>query len=123
MRIVTPRFTTIDRARARRHRQGDRPGASRPWVPAVAAGLCALIGALDVADALTPGYVDRVRWLAGYLPGTLSHAAVAATMVTGVLLLLLSHGLRRRKRRAWVAVVGLLALSPKFRDLRAVICL
>lgn len=80
-------------------------------MPAVAAGLCALIGALDVADALTPGYVDRVRWLAGYLPGTLSHAAVAATMVTGVLLLLLSHGLRRRKRRAWVAVVGLLALS------------
>lgn len=80
-------------------------------MPTVAAVLCAVIGAVDVADALVHGFFTKVRWVTAYLPGALTHAAVAATTVTGILLLLLSRALRRRKRRAWLAVVTLLAAS------------
>ena len=45
------------------------------------------------------------------LPGSLNNVARGATLITGLLLLMLAHGLRRRKRRAWRAVVGLLAFT------------
>lgn len=46
--------------------------------------------------------------LAEVLPGALGPFAAALSLSTGVLLLLLAHGLRRRKRRAWRAAVALL---------------
>ena len=45
------------------------------------------------------------------IPGALSHSAAALTLVLGVLLILLARALRRRKRRAWRAIVVLLAVS------------
>jgi lysyl-tRNA synthetase, class II len=92
-------------------RSSNRPRPARNWVPALVALLCALTGVIDVASALTPQLHDRMRTLTEYVPGALTHAAVAATVITGILLLLLSHALRRRKRRAWLAAVGLLAAS------------
>jgi lysyl-tRNA synthetase class 2 len=49
--------------------------------------------------------------LAEVLPGALGPFAAALAISTGVLLLLLAHGLRRHKRRAWRAAVVLLPLG------------
>ena len=63
----------------------------------------------------------------GVLPGVVT-VSVAASVLTGVTLLALGHGLRRRKRRAWRAVVALLAVSTlaalvRFSPLQVVISL
>lgn len=84
---------------------------SLAWVPRLAGTACLLIGLMDVASAATLGMAARVHEIGRLLPGVLSNAAAAATVATGVLLVLLAQALRRRKRRAWRAVVGLLALS------------
>src|SRR4051794_11421779 len=83
----------------------------RQWVPAVAGWLSFLVGLMDVVGALLPEWHRRMVRIDEYVPGVASNAARTATLVAGLLLLLLSHGLRRRKRRAWRAVVGLLAFT------------
>jgi lysyl-tRNA synthetase class 2 len=80
-------------------------------VPRVAGLLTYAAGLLDLASALTPAEHGRVKELTTYVPGAFTHAATAATVVSGLLLLMLAHSLRRRKRRAWRAVVTLLAAS------------
>src|SRR5262249_4160832 len=44
-------------------------------------------------------------------PGTLVSLTRTTDIIIGLLLLMLSHALRRRKRRAWAAVMALLALG------------
>jgi len=88
-------------------------------VPAVASWLSMLIGVADIAGQLVPGLPERYPQLArglhkisGVVPGTgLATAAHIAGLIIGLLLLMLSHGLRRRKRRAWQAVMALLAAN------------
>jgi lysyl-tRNA synthetase class 2 len=87
------------------------PAGSRAWVPRVAGLLTYFAGLLDLASALTPAEHSRVKELTTYVPGAFTHAATAATVVSGLLLLMLAHSLRRRKRRAWRAVVALLGAS------------
>jgi lysyl-tRNA synthetase class 2 len=87
------------------------PPVRRRWVPVVAGYGCFAIGLLNIASALTAEQSSRIKALTAVVPGALTHAASAATLVSGVLLLLLAHALRRRKRRAWRAVVTLLSLS------------
>jgi len=78
-----------------------------------------LIGLADIAGQLVPGLPERYPRLAqelhkinGVVPGTgLANAARTAGIIIGLLLLMLSHGLRRRKRRAWQAVMLLLAVN------------
>ncbi|MCX3063257.1 phosphatidylglycerol lysyltransferase domain-containing protein [Streptomyces beihaiensis] len=87
---------------------GPRPEA----VPTLIARACALVGLLDVAAGVFPRF--RRSWMhtvAEVLPGTLGPYAAALALSSGVLLLLLAHGLRRRKRRAWRATVVLLPLG------------
>jgi lysyl-tRNA synthetase class 2 len=84
---------------------------SRRWVPRVAGLLTYGAGLLDLASALTPAENGRVKELTTVVPGAFTHAATAATVVSGLLLLMLAHSLRRRKRRAWRAVVALLGAS------------
>ncbi|HEU5155522.1 MAG TPA: GNAT family N-acetyltransferase [Streptosporangiaceae bacterium] len=106
------------------HRDNDP--ASRPldrrrrrrWVPALAGWLCLLTGLTDVVGGIAPEWHERMLRLTGIIPGALSNAARTATVITGLLLLLLSHALRRRKVRAWRAVVALLALSIVFHIVR-----
>jgi lysyl-tRNA synthetase class 2 len=77
----------------------------------VAGVLCAFVGLVDLASALSHADHQRLQALTGVVPGALTNASAAATLVVGILLLVLARGLRRRKRRAWRAVVALLAGS------------
>ncbi|MDT7536770.1 MAG: lysyl-tRNA synthetase, class [Actinomycetota bacterium] len=88
-----------------------RAGRDTRWVPPVAGLLCALVGLVDLASALSHANRSRLHALTAVVPGALTNASAAATLVVGILLLLLARALRRRKRRAWRAVVGLLAGS------------
>ena len=85
----------------------------RSWVPLTAAWLCLLIGLADIAQVVLPRvYVHtHLHKINPYVPGTLTNLTRTVDVLTGLLLLMLSHGLRRRKRRAWQAVVLLLAFS------------
>src|SRR5215469_6092605 len=82
------------------------------WVP-LTAGLAALvIGLAYIVEGLLPGlYHRRLRGLSYLAPGTLANLTRTTDVIIGLLLLMLSHGLRRRKRRAWAAVMALLAVG------------
>jgi lysyl-tRNA synthetase class 2 len=99
---------------ARDVRRAEQPPslrAGRRWVPPVAAYLTAAIGVIDIISALTPEFRHRVEDLTEVIPGGFVRSASALTVVVGILLLLLARGLRKRKRRAWRAVVALLTAS------------
>ena len=53
----------------------------------------------------------RLEDITELAPGALTDAAAAATVVSGVFLVVLGHSLKRRKRRAWRAAVLLLVVS------------
>ncbi|MFF3336556.1 hypothetical protein ACFYWX_44915, partial [Streptomyces sp. NPDC002888] len=92
-------------SRVRRMFQGPRPES----VPALVGRACALVGLLDIAAGVFPRFRhSRMHTLAEVLPGALGPFAAALSLSTGVLLLLLAHGLKRGKRRAWRAAVALL---------------
>ena len=81
--------------------------------------VCLCIGLIDVIGAIWPGFRNsRLHQLAEVLPGAVSTVATAAALVVGILLVLLAHGLKRRKRRAWRAAVVLLAVSVALDVLR-----
>jgi lysyl-tRNA synthetase class 2 len=90
--------------------------ANHRWVPVVAGVLTFVLGVRDIAMVVRPHLWERVRLINRVLPGTVNTAlihgvAAAALVVAGTLLILLSHALRRRKHRAWQAVVAVLAVS------------
>src|SRR5690348_8650302 len=90
-------------------RRGNVPGgADEPTVPRrLIAGVPTLIalatvvlGVIDIATALMPERTARLHDLVNIEPLQLAHDATAATIAAGILLVMLGHGLRRRKRRA-----------------------
>jgi lysyl-tRNA synthetase class 2 len=85
----------------------------RRWVPIITGWLCLLIGLADVVSAVIPRLqlVHRLHRITPFVPGVLTNVTFTADVIIGLLLLMLSHGLRRRKRRAWQAVTLLLAFS------------
>jgi lysyl-tRNA synthetase, class II len=85
----------------------------RAWVPGTAALLTALIGLSDIVAIFQPDLVHRLQLhKINYLvPGTLTTLTRTADVIIGLMLLMLAHGLRRRKRRAWQAVIALLAFD------------
>ncbi|MER6129677.1 phosphatidylglycerol lysyltransferase domain-containing protein [Streptomyces sp. NPDC001795] len=94
-----------ERSVVRRILRGPRPEA----VPTLIARACTLVGVLDIAAGVFPRFRhSRMHRIAEVLPGSLGPFAAALSLSAGVLLLLLAHGLRRRKRRAWRAAVTLL---------------
>lgn len=85
--------------------RGPRPEA----VPTLVGTACTFVGLIDVAAGVFPRFRhSRMHTLAEVLPGALGPFAAALSLSAGVLLLLLAHGLKRRKRRAWRAAVALL---------------
>jgi lysyl-tRNA synthetase, class II len=88
----------------------------RRWVPVTAALLALLLGLAYIIE----GFRTRVLYshlahplhkLTEIAPGVLSIVPRVAEVIIGLMLLMLSHGLRRRKRRAWEAVLLLLGIS------------
>jgi len=80
------------------------------WVPLCAGLMAFVIGVGYIVEGLLPHlYHRRLRGLSDIVPGTLVNLTRTTDVIIGVLLLMLSHGLRRRKRRAWAAVMALLA--------------
>ncbi|WP_335938329.1 phosphatidylglycerol lysyltransferase domain-containing protein [Streptomyces sp. PTD5-9] len=85
--------------------RGPRPES----VPKLIGTACTVVGLIDVAAGVFPRFRhSRMHTLAEVLPGALGPFAAALSLSAGVLLLLLAHGLKRRKRRAWRAAVLLL---------------
>jgi len=99
------------------HSTGAAPPAvdrrhQRAWVPRAAALLTALIGLSDILNFLRPDLLTpKLHRFSHLVPGTLTDVARTTDVLVGLLLLMLAHGLRRRKRRAWQAVTGLLAFD------------
>ncbi|MEU4984427.1 phosphatidylglycerol lysyltransferase domain-containing protein [Streptomyces sp. NPDC021969] len=94
--------------RIRRALRGPRPDR----IPLLVGRACALVGLLDIAAGAFPRFRhSRMHALAEVLPGAFGPFAAALSLSAGVLLLLLAHGLKRRKRRAWRAAVALLPLG------------
>ncbi|MER7517321.1 phosphatidylglycerol lysyltransferase domain-containing protein [Streptomyces sp. NPDC126499] len=94
--------------RVRRILRGPRPEK----VPALVGTACTLIGLIDIAAGVFPRFrASRMHALAEVLPGTLGPLSAALSLSAGVLLLLLAHGLKRNKRRAWRAAVILLPIG------------
>ncbi len=81
------------------------------WVPASAALLTLLIGLSDILAIFRPDLVYRLHKINYLVPGTLTTVTRSADVIIGLMLLMLAHGLRRRKRRAWQAVAALLAFD------------
>jgi lysyl-tRNA synthetase, class II len=81
------------------------------WIPGVAALLTFLIGISDVLAVFKPGWHDRLHKVNAVVPGTLTNVTRTSDVIIGLLLLMLARGLRRRKRRAWQAVLALLAFD------------
>ncbi|MFD6414257.1 hypothetical protein, partial [Nocardia asteroides] len=70
-------------------------------MPLLVGRACALVGLLDIAAGVFPRFRhSRMHALAEVLPGSFGPFAAALSLSAGVLLLLLAHGLKRRKRRA-----------------------
>ena len=83
----------------------------RGWVPGTAALLTALIGLSDILGIFRPDLAHRLHKINYLVPGTLTTVTRSADVLIGLMLLMLAHGLRRRKRRAWQAVAALLAFD------------
>jgi lysyl-tRNA synthetase class 2 len=90
----------------------------RRWVPSLAALLCFATGLVDLISVLVPPEGGRLTTLLEYVPGAITSASAALTLVSGVLLILMARGLRRRKRRAWRGAVLLLLVSVAFHLLK-----
>src|SRR5215831_21408727 len=86
---------------------------NRRWVPITAGWLALLIGLADVVSAVIPRLqlVHRLHRITPFVPGVLTNVTFTADVLIGLMLLMLSHGLRRRKRRAWQATCLLLGFS------------
>ncbi|MBO0821297.1 MAG: DUF2156 domain-containing protein, partial [Nocardiopsaceae bacterium] len=91
--------------------QRDRKAKRRAWVPALASFLCLLIGLSDIVAVFKPDWHEKLHRINALVPGTLTNVAHSADVIIGLMLLMLSHGLRRRKRRAWQAVLALLVFD------------
>ena len=81
------------------------------WVPGSLALLTALIGLSDILGIFRPDLAHRLHKITYLVPGTLTNVTRSADVLIGLTLLMLAHGLRRRKRRAWQAVAALLAFD------------
>jgi lysyl-tRNA synthetase class 2 len=101
-----------EHARPQPGRGPDRRQKHR-WVPITAGWLALLIGLADVVSAVIPRLqlVHRLHRITPFVPGVLTNVTFTADVLIGLLLLMLSHGLRRRKRRAWQATCLLLSFS------------
>jgi lysyl-tRNA synthetase class 2 len=106
------------RAKVKEGRSVARPGKHRAWVPQTASLGCLLLGVSDVLAVFRPRWQANPYRINALLPGTVADVARSADVLIGLTLILMSRGLRRRKRRAWLAVIASLAADSaiQFQD-------
>ncbi|AKT52651.1 hypothetical protein ADJ73_07325 [Arsenicicoccus sp. oral taxon 190] len=80
-------------------------------IPVVAGRLTYVLAAVNVLAALFRSWRQQILHLPVVGPGMIASTAVAAMVVTGILLVPLGHALTRRKRRAWAVALAVLALT------------
>ncbi len=73
--------------------------------------IVAVLGLVGIASALSKPLHNRLHLVLDIVPPGTPAVADAATAASGVVLIVLSVGLRRRKHRAWLAATILVALS------------
>ena len=73
--------------------------------PRIVAWIAWVLGILVLADAVWAGQRNRVHALTKIIPVPASAAAAAVMAVSGVVLLRVAAGLRKRKRREWIGAV------------------
>src|SRR6266851_1041543 len=100
-------------------RQLDRRQQNR-WVPRLASLIALVVGLTFIIIGIRPALYQQLHFhlhsrlhrLAGATPFTLGLTAELSRLAIVVIgLLMLSHGLRRRKRRAWEQTMALLGLA------------
>ena len=89
--------------------------AARVWAgylsrsPRIIAAIATLLGLATLAEAVLPHQRGRVHYVLPVVPVPGSVTAAAVVAVSGLLLLRVASGLRKRKRRAWQVAVALTA--------------
>jgi lysyl-tRNA synthetase class 2 len=89
----------------RRHRWSS---AEPPVVVAIGA---LVVGLVDIVSAVTPALTDRFDLFKAMLPTGADDVARSLTFAAGLALVWLSAGLARRKRRAWLAALAVVAFA------------
>jgi lysyl-tRNA synthetase, class II len=89
-------------------RSGARPSRRAPLI---LAALVAAAGILDIASAATPELTERLRMIEAIAPDAVPGLASALIVPTGLALIVLARGLRRRRRRAWQLTVALVLVA------------
>jgi lysylphosphatidylglycerol synthetase-like protein (DUF2156 family) len=85
--------------------------AQRRRTRRIAAFAIAMAGLLNVASAVTLPLASRLRALRDFAPLAVPEAATAIVAICGLGLLLLSRGVRRGQRHAWILANALLLVS------------
>ncbi|MCW2498168.1 phosphatidylglycerol lysyltransferase domain-containing protein [Jatrophihabitans sp.] len=75
--------------------------------PKLISTIALLLGVATLVDAFSPDRREFVHRITQVVPVPASAAAAAVTAVSGLLLLRVAAGLRKRKRREWRAAVGI----------------
>jgi len=90
------------------------------WGVQFAAILVALMGIVNVISAVTPSFAERLVILEQYLPLEVRRGGHLTAALAGFALLILAHGLSRRKQVAWtltLLVLGISAISHLIKGL------
>src|SRR5205807_5664294 len=71
----------------------------------------AAAGVIGIISATTPEFADRYRLVRGVLPPDVPNVARIVALAFGLMLIWLARGLARRKQRAWLLAVVVVAVS------------
>ena len=82
--------------------------------PHIFAALSVVAGTVLLTSGVTPAYEDRLDEIRAVLPPILIELSHFGASISGFLLLLLSAGLWRRRRGAWLAAIVVLCVAALF---------
>jgi lysylphosphatidylglycerol synthetase-like protein (DUF2156 family) len=82
--------------------------------PHIFAALTVVAGTVLLTSGVTPAYEDRLDAIRAVLPPILIELSHFGASISGFLLLLLSAGLWRRRRGAWLAAIVVLVVAALF---------
>ncbi len=86
--------------------------APRSTAPSFLAGAMAMAGMVNILQALPSRESATLEWVEQFLPFSVSHHSRLLMLGAGIFQLLLSRGIYRRKRAAFLVCLGLLLVVP-----------